>query len=209
MSFDILYNNANGGVFPGGLRQREHIKIMICYLINETKTAVTLDFLCGVLQKCGTANYFEASIGFSELIKNGQLKKSDNNKNAYTISESGGFIADNLSDELPITVREETLKVYKEQLYQFYEKQERTVKIREKENGIYVECAVNDGDDMLMKVNMCMPNNEQAELVKDTFCNNTDIVYQTIVAIMTGDKKTALDILNSSDFYINTDDDIT
>ena len=31
MSFDILYNDSNDGVAPGGLHDVEDIKILICY----------------------------------------------------------------------------------------------------------------------------------------------------------------------------------
>ena len=67
MSFNVLYNSSNDGVAPGGLRDRDKIKVLICYLVDKTDNGTGKDFICGVLQKCGAANYFEASQGFDEL----------------------------------------------------------------------------------------------------------------------------------------------
>ena len=205
MSFDILYNesNSNQGVLPGGLHDTEQIKVLICYLLSQTEEAVTSDFISGVLQKCGAANYFEASNSFAELVANGQLIESDNN-NTFILADSGKFIVTTLSDELPKAIKESTLKDYKNCLRQYDIKQENSVSLHSKNNKTYVECTVNDGDNPLLKINMYMPDTEQASLVRNVFYNNTDVVYQAIVALMTGDKKTALQIISSA--QLNTED---
>ena len=77
MSFNVLYNSSNDGVAPGGLRDRDKIKVLICYLVDKTDNGTGKDFICGVLQKCGAANYFEASQGFDELTANGQLEADE------------------------------------------------------------------------------------------------------------------------------------
>lgn len=206
MSFDILYNesNSNQGVLPGGLHDTEQIKVLICYLLSETQEAVTSDFISGVLQKCGAANYFEASHSFAELVANGQLTTSDDSDNLFILADSGRFIVTTLSDELPKAIKESTLKDYKNYLRQYDIKQENSVKLHSENNKTYVECTVNDGDNPLLKVNMYMPDTEQASLVRNVFYNNTDVVYQAIVALMTGDKKSALQIISSA--QLNTED---
>lgn len=202
MSFEILYNNS--GVAPGGLRDPEQIKILLCYLMYEANEPVTSDFICGVLQKCGSANYFEASQSFAELVANGQIESSDVEQGAYVLAESGKYVVTTLSDELPLALKENTLKNYRNFLHQYDIKQENSVTLHSKNNKTYVECTVNDGDNPLLKINMYMPNIEQASLVRNVFYNNTDVVYQAIVALMTGDKRTALDIISSANF--NTGD---
>lgn len=202
MSFEILYNNS--GIAPGGLRDSEQIKVLLCYLMNEANEPITSDFICGVLQKCGSANYFEASQSFAELVKNGQIEPSIIEPGAYVLAESGYYIVNNLSDELPVSLKENTLKNYKNFLRQYDIKQENNVTLHSKDNKTYVECTVNDGDNMLLKINMYMPNTEQASLVRNVFYNNTDVVYQAVVALMTGDKRTALDIISSA--KLNTED---
>lgn len=202
MSFEILYNNS--GIAPGGLRDSEQIKVLLCYLMSETDEPITSDFICGVLQKCGSANYFEASQSFAELIRNGQIESSLTEPGAYVLAQSGRYVVNQLSDELPVALKENTLKNYKNFLHQYDIKQENNVTLHSKDDKTYVECTINDGDNMLLKLNMYMPNTEQASLVRNVFYNNTDVVYQTIVALMTGDKRTALDVLLSAN--LNTDD---
>ena len=198
MSFEILYNNS--GIAPGGLRNSEQIKILLCFLMYQTNKPVTSDFICGVLQKCGAANYFEASQSFAELVEVGQIVSSNDEKGAFVLAESGKYIVLNLSDELPLALRENTLEAYNQVLHQCDIKQENTVTLHNKNNKTYVECTVNDGDNPLLKVNLYVPSTEQASLVRNTFYNNTDVIYQTIVALMTGDKKTALNTISVADF---------
>lgn len=202
MSFEILYNDS--GVAPGGLRDKEQIKVLLCYLMYETNEPITSDFICGVLQKCGSANYFEASQSFAELAETGQIVKSDNKNGGYVLAESGKYVVKNLSDELPLAIKESTLENYRNFLRQYDVKKENSVTLHSRNNKTYVECTVNDGDNPLLKISMYMPNTEQANLVRNVFYNNTDAVYQAIVALMTGDRKTALDIIYSSD--LNTED---
>lgn len=204
MSFDVLYYDSNDGVALGGLHDVEDIKVLICYLLSQTDRPVTAEFVCSVLQKCGTVNYFEASHSFAELISNGQLVPSSAGSNEYVLADSGRFIVNTLADELPVATKEISLKAYKNFLRQIDIKKENIVKLHSKDNKTYVECTVNDGDNPLLKIDMYMPNAEEAGLVRNVFYNNTDIVYQTIVALLTGDRRTALEVLYSSE--LNTDD---
>ena len=63
-----------------------------------------------------------------------------------------------------------------------------------------MECTINDGKNQLLQISMYAPNAEQASVVKNVFYNNTDVIYQAVVALMTGDKKTALNIIAAADF---------
>lgn len=204
MSFNVLYNNSNDGVAPGGLRDKEQIKVLICYLMDNTDTAISMDFICGVLQKCGAANYFEASEGFGELTANGQLEAADKDTRLYKLSESGKFVVKNLADELPASVKDRTLEKYRQALRQCDIKQDNDVKLKTKNNRSYVECTINDGQNRLLQISMYVPNAEQASVVKNVFYNNTDVIYQAVVALMMGDKKTALNVIATADF--NRDD---
>ena len=150
MSFNVLYNSSNDGVAPGGLRDKDKIKVLICYLVDKTDNGTGKDFICGVLQKCGAANFFEASQGFDELTANGQLEADDKDSQIYRISESGRFIVKNLADELPTSVKDRTLEKYRQALRQRDIKQDNEVKLKTKNNRSYVECTVNDGKNPLL-----------------------------------------------------------
>ena len=159
--------------------------------------------MCGVLQKCGSANYFEASHSFAELVSGGQIAEIKEGSNLYQLTDTGRYIVTNLADELPASVKENTLKNFKMYLHQYDVKQENSVKLISKQDRTYIECMVNDGDNQLLSVKMYIPDAEQAILVRNVFYNNTDVVYQAIVALMTGDKSTALQVINSAE--INTE----
>ena len=57
MSFDTF----DEGINPGGMRSKNEIRILICYLIKSVKAPVSKELILESLQKDGLANYFEAS----------------------------------------------------------------------------------------------------------------------------------------------------
>ena len=127
---------------PGGLHDNEQIKVLICYLLSDVSEGVTSDFMCGVLQKCGSANYFEASHSFAELVSGGQIAEIKEGSNLYQLTDTGRYIVTNLADELPASVKENTLKNFKMYLHQYDVKQENSVKLISKQDRTYIECMV-------------------------------------------------------------------
>ncbi len=95
---------------------------------------------------------------------------------------------------------DKALEKYRQALRQRDIKQDNDVKLKTKNSRSYVECTINDGKNQLLQISMYAPNAEQASVVKNVFYNNTDVIYQAVVALMTGDKKTALNIIAAADF---------
>ena len=100
MSFDTF----DEGINPGGMRSKNEIRILICYLIKSVKAPVSKELILESLQKDGLANYFEASACFDDLVKNRHITVNDNNK--YILTEDGMMIATQLEDSLAYTVKE-------------------------------------------------------------------------------------------------------
>ena len=134
------------------------------------------------------------------MTANGQLEVADKDTRLYKLSESGKFVVKNLADELPASVKDRTLEKYRQALRQCDIKQDNDVKLKTKNNRSYVECTINDGQNRLLQISMYVPNAEQASVVKNVFYNNTDVIYQAVVALMMGDKKTALNVIATADF---------
>ena len=103
MNFDAF----DEGINLGGIRSKNEIRILICYLINSVKTPVSKEIILESLQKDGLANYFEASACFDELIKKEHIKPVDE-KN-FVLNSGGELISSQLSSTIPLTVREKAL----------------------------------------------------------------------------------------------------
>ena len=69
MEFDAL----TAGVKPGGLRSKQDIKLLICYLLSSIPQGLSKTDLINVLQDNNLANYFEVASAFDELLKQGNL----------------------------------------------------------------------------------------------------------------------------------------
>ena len=61
-----IYDAFSQGVKPGGLRSRNEIKILICYIICKIDSGITKEQLNEILSSEGLANYFEVNQALSE-----------------------------------------------------------------------------------------------------------------------------------------------
>ena len=76
MKFDAF----SAGVLPGGLRDKQEIKILICYLFNNFSQAMSKSDVAGILQSCGLVNYFETSQAFEEMVSAHNIIKNEDEK---------------------------------------------------------------------------------------------------------------------------------
>ena len=66
MAFDTF----DEGINPGGMRSKNEIKTLICYLYNSVKENIDKGIVIQVILKQGLANYFETSSAFDDLVTN-------------------------------------------------------------------------------------------------------------------------------------------
>ena len=107
---DMDFDAIDAGILPGGLRNRSNVRLLICYIINSIKKPIGKDLVITAMQKNGAANYFEILDAFNDLQNKQNIIQTDAEKDLYTVSKSGKLIAANLSDELPITIRERAME---------------------------------------------------------------------------------------------------
>ena len=68
-------------------------------------------------------------------------------------------------------------------------KAQNKVEMEQTDIGVNVTCSVIDGDHPILTVSLLVPDMEQAELVKETFHENTLKIYSGSIALLTGDYK--------------------
>lgn len=183
MNFDAF----DYGVEPGGLRNKNEIRILICYILASVSTPMLKDGVINALQKKGLVNYFEAANAFEELVKNHNIKPSEDNAERYTVTESGRMIARQLDEDLPVTVREKALASTLELLAREKVEKENAVKIQKLDNGYSVQCSISGGAMDLLSFNFYVPDSAQTRLVKNNFHSNPEMIYKVMVAMLTRD----------------------
>ena len=180
------YNTFFAGVNPGGLRTKQEIKVLICYILAEMADAnIKKSDVTAVLQSSGLANYFEASEAFSELNVQGNIAKKDEDLNFYMVTESGKMIAEQLEQTLPLTVKEKALANTKTYLERIKNEQENNVIFKKNERGYSVTCTVSSGEFDLLSLTLYAPDIDAVSTVKNNFYDDPGEVYQHVLSMLT------------------------
>ena len=191
MAFDTF----DEGINLGGMRSKNEIKTLICYLYNSVKENMDKGIIIQAILKQGLANYFETSSAFDDLVMNGNLVPADNEHKTYSLTEKGAEIAKQLDSTVAYTIKEKAYACAVKLLAEKKKEIENRVNISKNDNGFTVEFSVSGGDMDLMKLNIYAPEMEQALILKKNFLDNPNKAYKVLLALLTKDKETVGDAL--------------
>ncbi len=180
-----FYETFTEGVEPGGLRNRNEIKTLICYLVSHLDTPITKGQLNTVICEEGLANYFELNQALSEVIDNGNISVyGDSDDPELIITQIGKQNTATLERDLPYTVRESALNAAVRLQTRLRREREHKIQIDRLENGCNITMSVLDGNDELMTVTIFVADYEQALAVKEKFLSDPVRVYSNIIALL-------------------------
>lgn len=185
MAFDTF----DEGITPGGMRSKNEIKTLICYLYNSVKVNMDKGIVIQAILKQGLANYFETSSAFDDLVTNGNLVPADDEHKTYALTENGVEIAKQLDSIIAYTVKEKAYACAVKLLAEKKNEMENKVEIKKNDNGFSVKCSVSGGDMELMNLDIYAPEMEQALILKKNFLDNPTKVYKVMLALLTRDKE--------------------
>lgn len=180
------YDAFTGGIEPGGLRSKNDIRILICYILQSVNAPLSGEDIIAVLQKHNLVNYFEASDAISSLVKHGNIKQEGE---SYVLCETGREIAESLDTSLPLSVRDKVLEAAFKLLARAKNERDNKVEIKETEGGYKVTCHISDGQSDMMTLSLRVPDERQAKLVKECFYADPTRVYELMLAALSGDKE--------------------
>lgn len=185
MAFDTF----DEGIAPGGLRSKNEIKILICYLYNSVSDKMSQSLVVEAIRADELANFFEIVVAFEELVKDGNLLKSEiiDNEQTFVLSENGKVIANQLEATLAHTVKQKSYDCALRLLSERKTARENYVDIVKTENGFEVRCRVSGGEIDLFSFTLYAPAFEQAEVIKKNFLSYPQTVYKTMLGLMTKD----------------------
>ena len=150
MAFDTF----DEGINPGGMRSKNEIKTLICYLYNSVKENIDKGIVIQAILKQGLANYFETSSAFDDLVTNGNLVPADDEHKTYALTENGVEIAKQLDSILAYSIKEKAYACAVKLLAVKKNEIENKVDIVKSSNGFTVKCSVSGGDMDLMKLDV-------------------------------------------------------
>ncbi len=191
----MKYDAFAAGINPGGLRTKTEIRILICYLLSSVQEPLSKEALTAILTENGLANYFETAEALGDLAEKGILTVGKGQPRMYSAGGSARMIAGQLETELPPTVRRRALCAAVSLLGKVKREKENTVEIRKTSRGFLVTCHISGGEEDLMSVSLRVPDRMQADLVRENFQRSPETVYRVFLALMTGDRTAAADLL--------------
>lgn len=188
MEFDAFA----AGIEPGGLRNTKQIRILICYLLVSVDAPFRKEDIVDILQENGLANYFEITTALSDLTDKGSVVMMDG---LCTPGESARMIAKQLDSAIPAAVRQRTLTAALQLLTRMKREQENAVDVTHTDNGYQVTCHISGGDMELMTLSLYVPDQQQANLVRQNFQQDPDVIYRAMLAAVTKDQKMMMETL--------------
>lgn len=187
MPFDTF----DEGIAPGGIRSKNEIRVLICYLYNSVNDKMSKSLVLDAIMEHELANYFEISSAFDDLITNKSLIQSGeaDGEITYSLTDNGRIIARELETTLSRSVKEKAYICAVRLLAERKTARENKVEIVKTENGCSVNCKISGGDAELMSFSVYAPDYEQAEIMKKSFLSNPAAVYKTMLGLLTRDKE--------------------
>lgn len=181
------------GVKPGGLTTIKEIRILLCYLLDNVDTPIARAQIEDVLLGEELVNYFALAESLAALAEQGLIVGDDA---AYTITDAGRTVGKTLAQDVPRSVRDAAIRgVIRAQQYAA-RKAAHQSEVVKTDTGRAVQCSIGDTTGSLFKMELYMPDDLSAEVVRDTFVASGDNVYKLVLAALTGNKKMAQDALN-------------
>ena len=178
------YDAFIGGIEPGGLRNKNEIRILLCYLVNSIGAPLSREDVLSIMQEHGFANYFEVTDALAELTANGSLA-ADGDPPVYHAVSQTKLIAGQLDKVLPLSVREKAIAAAVNLLAKARREQENKVTIQQTSKGYNVHCHISGVDLELMNISLYVPDEHQAKLVRKAFHKSPETVYQVLLALLT------------------------
>ena len=175
LRFDALM----AGVPDGGLRSVSSISLIVCYIIANINGKVTADNIVQTMDEGMFANHFEVTDAISKLKKSGVINEADDG--ALTLVDPAKANIELIEMDLPLTIRENSIKLCQKIIAKEKYKRENRVEIKERENGYIVNLNVSDNDTDFLSLNLFAATKEQAEIIKEKFISNPIKVYETLI----------------------------
>ncbi|MBR3738747.1 MAG: DUF4364 family protein, partial [Eubacterium sp.] len=175
----LRFDAFTAGVADGGLRSVSSISIIVCYIIANINSKVTASNIIQTTDEGMFANHFEVSDAISKLKKSGVIKEEDDG--ALTLINNSQSEIDLIEKDLPLTIRENSIKLCQKIIAKEAYKRENKVSISKIENGYIVNLHISDNETDYLSLNLFAATIEQAELIKEKFISDPVKVYDSLI----------------------------
>lgn len=175
----LMFDALTAGVQDGGLRSKVSIQLLICYLVASINSKLTQETIINAIDEGMIANHFEVANAISKLKKSGTIVEDENG--VLTIKDIRQETIDIIEKDLPLSVREESIRICQKAISKETFKRENKVSIEKTDKGYLVTLHISDKDVDFMTLKLYAGTQEQADLIKDKFITNPINVYNRLI----------------------------
>ena len=175
----------SAGVLHGGVFGTADLKILICYILSTIEEPVPANKLVNLFHVEGIANGFEVSDALVSLEKNGQIKQVSEKEDAYVITPGGRDIARELSVTLSRTVRNRAYDATLKMMTLYKNARDTRFEITRENGKCYLSCSAIDGDAPFLTVKLLLPDEGQAEYIKEKFLSDPSGIFSKVIEMLT------------------------
>lgn len=189
------------GVRPGSPTTNDEIKILVCYILSKTDSAMSFAQIHEALSEHELVNYFELISAMDSLERTRHIDAEQNGDGAqtYTVTELGKSTAEAVDDMLPLSVRDKAADSAGKLLRRKKREREVKVEIAEQDAGFELRLAIPDSGSNLAAFTVFCPTREEAELIRRRFLNDPFYIYKGTLALLTGDREILGEIFPSGE----------
>jgi len=174
------------GVQDGGLRSVSSISLIVCYIVANINGKVTADNITQTMDEGMFANHFEVADAISKLKKSGVIETDKDG--ALSLSDISKADIDLIEMDLPLTIRENSIKLCQKIIAREQFMRENKVEIIEKDKGFTVNLNISDKDTNFLSLNLFAATKEQAQTIKNKFISDPIKVYDTLIEAIFSNK---------------------
>lgn len=186
-------NAFTAGVKPGGLTTSTEIRILLCYLLEQTGTPLSRQEIETALIGEELVNYFELANSLSELCEQGFLQEQ---QGRYAIRPEGEEIAKMLADDVPLSVREAAVRAaLTARQFVYKEAQHHAEIVPAEGRGYLVRCGLRDMESDVFSFTLYVPDRLTAQLTRAKFIENGDNIYRIMLAAVTENSTLTAELL--------------
>ena len=174
------------GVGLGGIRTKNEIRVLLCYLLSGISTEISKSGLNEVLQSLQAVNFFETNSALASLAEAGLVTVTEHDEDEYfTLTEAGREFAGRLDTELPLTLRENVVKAAVGMAAREKMRGSTDVEIVRLRRGYHVVLTVSDHGEVMLRTTLYAADSLQAQALGDAFLNAPEKLYGAVIDTLT------------------------
>lgn len=154
-------------------------KLLILYMLDRVDFPLTNSQISEFILGKGYASYFTLQEAFNDLSDTELIKtETQYSSSFYTLTPAGSETLRDFIGRIPETIQKEIDRFLSEHSYHMRNENEYTADyFRDSANRYIVTCSVRSRGDMLSRIEMNVPDEEQAQLVCDNWKKKYEDIY--------------------------------